>query len=378
MYYERINGSKMEYSKYNIYIKDYPRIGHTTIYNLFKRQIICVQTTQLKHPALKIEDKLRNGGFLVPSHGDEFTELQQYYDDNTHPDELLVMLMLTRACNCSCVYCYEDQQNAHFGDVVDIDKTISTIEMLVKARNTSKIRIAFFGGEPLLKKDIITKISEIMHAKYGGNYRFAIVTNGTLLHREDATIWSKLGLYSMKITLDGCAACHNLRRPYKNGRDSYLDIVSNLEETNGIIPITLNIVLDDSISGVVDLVDDLQKRNINPEYSLCVKEPNEYSPTEKANLVLEHAKILAQKGAYQSTRIAYDHGIICMGKNMNAVGLDGDGTLYQCDGYFKSIVNSMDQQVNRSICNLPSKCIDCTYLPICFGVCLYEHICEAE
>jgi len=81
MYYERINGSKMEYSKYNIYIKDYPRIGHTTIYNLFKRQIICVQTTQLKHPALKIEDKLRNGGFLVPSHGDEFTELQQYYDD---------------------------------------------------------------------------------------------------------------------------------------------------------------------------------------------------------------------------------------------------------------------------------------------------------
>lgn len=94
-------------------------------------------------------------------------------------------LILTNACNLSCSYCYE-QHNKDFGRF--------TAESLLKAyrflRNSNKRQrkvFQFFGGEPLIHKDIILQFlqqnsEEIEQYSVGENNTVvSIVTNGLLL-----------------------------------------------------------------------------------------------------------------------------------------------------------------------------------------------------
>ena len=129
--------------------------------------------------------------------------------------------------------------------------------------------------------------------------------------------------------MDGNEKSHNSRRPYQNGTGSYHDIVENLADIKDYTHIVLNIVLDYSVEGIQDLITDLRKKGIEPEVSLCVKEPNDYNSEEKATLVLRTAELLASMQVYQSTKIGFDHGIICMGKNTHTFGIDGKGVVYR-------------------------------------------------
>lgn len=79
--------------------------------------------------------------------------------------------MVTDNCNLNCEYCYEkhNRKDNEF-----------PFEWMDKIKNMftcyNKPLIVFFGGEPLLKIDLIKKIVE----KYNNDFRFQVVTNGTI------------------------------------------------------------------------------------------------------------------------------------------------------------------------------------------------------
>lgn len=97
-------------------------------------------------------------------------------------------LILTNACNLSCSYCYE-QHNKDFGRFTN-ESLLAAYRFLVTANQRQKKVFNFFGGEPLIHKDIILDFvrknaAELEQNSLGdANTVVGMVTNGLLLTEE--------------------------------------------------------------------------------------------------------------------------------------------------------------------------------------------------
>lgn len=99
----------------------------------------------------------------------------------------VVSLMLTWACNLDCTYCFEKFKRT--------DRKMSTDtaqKILVNEFNNFKLhepegrlKVEFFGGEPLLQFDVIREITEWLKENDPGvDYLLSVTTNGTLLDEK--------------------------------------------------------------------------------------------------------------------------------------------------------------------------------------------------
>ena len=105
-------------------------------------------------------------------------------------------LMVTEFCPLRCEYCYI--KNRHIMNEFPI-------EWMDKIKNmfscSSKPRLIFFGGEPLVKKDLIKHIVE----KYNDDFQFQVVTNGTVNFHEfmDEVYEPNRRKFDIQISWDG-------------------------------------------------------------------------------------------------------------------------------------------------------------------------------
>jgi uncharacterized protein len=128
-------------------------------------------------------------------------------------------LHLTTGCNMSCEYCYSPP-----GKKNDMDyKTgIDSIDYISKhfPINTG---IIFFGGEPLLKKDLIVKLvryAKKKEAEKGCIFHYKVTTNGVLLDEEFIKFSNSVGL-QISISLDGVKKAHDHYRKLQNGMPTW-------------------------------------------------------------------------------------------------------------------------------------------------------------
>lgn len=94
-----------------------------------------------------------------------------------------------------------------------------------------KIKFGFSGGEPLLRFDLIKEIIDYIHRKTQMARTpifFSITSNGTLLTKTILDFFQKENI-DLCISIDGPAHVHNLNRCYRDGRESFEDILSNLQ-----------------------------------------------------------------------------------------------------------------------------------------------------
>ncbi len=97
-------------------------------------------------------------------------------------------LYLTMDCNLACTYCYQSDNESSSEDAFCKGKTItkeiarSAVDLSVK-KGDDRTGICFFGGEPLLCKDVLYDLMEYCGkiAKTGHKFSFKLVTNGLLL-----------------------------------------------------------------------------------------------------------------------------------------------------------------------------------------------------
>ncbi|EAZ88554.1 radical SAM protein [Crocosphaera chwakensis] len=145
------------------------------------------------------------------------------------PNYLNLILFPTERCNFRCIYCYENYQMGGMTSeiVASIKKLIS-----VRVPDLKKLEISWFGGEPLLKKDIIREISchiidltqECSDLKYGAN----ITTNGYFLDTITFQELVSLGINTYQISLDGDYEVHNQTRKRADGKGTFNTIWRNL------------------------------------------------------------------------------------------------------------------------------------------------------
>ncbi|AKG90781.1 putative peptide-modifying radical SAM enzyme, AF0577 family [Geoglobus ahangari] len=87
---------------------------------------------------------------------------------------MLFILMLTGRCNLSCRYCGGSIDESVMPAEITYD-----ISQLIDFLNSWKdVSVAFYGGEPLLKAELVRRIMDEVNAKH-----FIIQTNGLLLRR---------------------------------------------------------------------------------------------------------------------------------------------------------------------------------------------------
>ncbi len=132
-------------------------------------------------------------------------------------------LHITSDCNLACHYCY----------VHKLQKRRMTSETAKAAVDRAAKRgadagISFFGGEPLLEKQLIydtVAYGREVEQREGCRFHFKITTNGTLLD-DDFLRWCTDNRVMIALSIDGTQAAHDTHRRTAGGGSSYAEVES--------------------------------------------------------------------------------------------------------------------------------------------------------
>lgn len=140
-------------------------------------------------------------------------------------------LLLTLNCNHRCDYCFVHGK----GQVNDMPLSVAkqAVDFLITASGgLGNVHILPFGGEPLLRFDLVREVVE--YAKERARTRvppkavsFSFTTNGTLLDEEKMAFFQRHGIMVL-LSLDGDRETHDRHRRMANGGSSYETVVENL------------------------------------------------------------------------------------------------------------------------------------------------------
>lgn len=156
---------------------------------------------------------------------DKRSEYLSSIDERT----LHLIIMPTERCNFRCTYCYESFEIGKMSRSV-----INSIKNLISKRVSSldRLIISWFGGEPLLAKEIVTEIQEFAFFESNKfpqcSLSSTITTNGYFLNAEMAKNLTSMGLNRFQVTLDGTKDCHDKTRLLASGKGSFDQIWGNI------------------------------------------------------------------------------------------------------------------------------------------------------
>jgi uncharacterized protein len=148
-----------------------------------------------------------------------------------HTKMLQLIILPTEKCNFRCTYCYEDFAIGKLKRPV-----INGIKNLITARlerdSLDVLTLSWFGGEPLLAKEIMYEIAEHAHEQhqagrlkvFGGD----VTTNAYLLTPTVLKRLCALKQNSYQVSLDGWEDGHNQTRKYASGEGTFDPIWRNL------------------------------------------------------------------------------------------------------------------------------------------------------
>jgi uncharacterized protein len=161
-------------------------------------------------------------------------------------------LVLTRACNLACRYCYA-------GDKFNLRMDVSLARQAITwamGRHTGPdpFVMGYFGGEPLLAWDLLTQfhaIAKEIAGQKGIPLRGTVTTNGTLLTPERMA-WLQHENFNLGLSIDGDRQAHDRLRLKADGSSSFDAVLAGLETALAVRPLTQTISVIDP--GNVDLM----------------------------------------------------------------------------------------------------------------------------
>ena len=257
------------------------------------------------------------------------------------------------------------------------------------------VSLSFYGGEPLLSLGLIQDISSALleaAETYQVKYNFGLVTNGTLLSRETAERLLPFGLTGAKFTLDGPHDTHDNQRPYASGAGSFDQIVENISAIWDIVPVQLGgNFRQDNYKDFPRLLDHLVSCGIPPEklgkvqfspvtpQAGCTEYGSGCASSDEPWLIeaLLHLRQEILERGFATNKLSAS---ACIAELEHNMVVNWEGLLYKCPAFMGwqglSIGNLAqgvaDYGASHGIGNWQSDdCLDCPYLPLCFGGCRF-------
>lgn len=167
-------------------------------------------------------------------YGEYNTNQLREYSVSTSEDENpeILILELTQQCNLRCKYCIYSGEYFHERGHQDIHMNEDMMDVIYNtyfSETHSPEYISFYGGEPLLRFDLIQYI--IKKVKTGGyDTNFAMTTNGLLLEKDEILQFLMSNKVRLNISFDGVN--HDLYRKLQNGDCTSNRILKVLEKIN--------------------------------------------------------------------------------------------------------------------------------------------------
>jgi len=338
-------------------------------------------------------------GLLVPDREEERREMREAFADlNRRSTRFTAQVVLNLDCNLACTYCYEGGMK---GRRYMSPETAGLLAELLEKEQSARgkgVEIVFYGGEPLMSVDLITSLSQrlgISAKAHNTQYSFSLVTNGTLLTPKVVEKLLPMGLTGAKVTLDGPRENHDRYRPFISGKGSFDTIIGNVKEVCDKIKIQVGgNYTQDNYRVFPQLLDYLLEEGLTPERLALVmfvpvtKSGGEFSLPEfnegcastdepwlaEASLFLRD-EIL--KRGFHTPRVGPSP---CMIESADDMIVNFDGAIFKCPAFlgWKEMAAGdlatgiRDYAVSHNLdVWKKDECLDCEYLPLCFGGCRY-------
>ncbi|MDP4090567.1 MAG: radical SAM protein [Bacillota bacterium] len=136
-------------------------------------------------------------------------------------------LHLTNDCNMACRYCYVDHDNVMYMDIETAKKAVD----IAAEGSSSPTGIIFFGGEPLLCKDVIYETIEYCRWKEAHSdcmFYYKVTTNGLLLDEGFMEMSMKENIF-IALSHDGVEESHNLHRLDAGGKGTFEALTGKID-----------------------------------------------------------------------------------------------------------------------------------------------------
>lgn len=226
---------------------------------------------------------------------------------------LHLILLPTERCNFRCTYCYERFEVGKMSrGVIDAVRAL----LYRRAPELERLEIGWFGGEPLLAKEIIYEISEhasALAAKYAPlRYAANITTNGYFLDLKTAERLAQLGVDSYQISLDGPQEIHDATRRKAGTGGTFDRIWANLLELrNSDLKLRVTLRVHFTPDTVLEL--DPLIRDINSEFAadhrFCVyfKDVGRLGGSQDQEIRLFSHRLIEEAKSHLKAKLANPH-----------------------------------------------------------------------
>ncbi|QKR00309.1 radical SAM protein [Metallosphaera tengchongensis] len=333
-------------------------------------------------------------GIIEEGFSSGFRDLENTVENFLKKPILEPTLLLTYNCNFDCSYCF---QKGFRKDLSVSDRVIrGFINYILKNHNGRKVRVTYFGGEPLLE---LRRIEEISKSLPGVDYSFSLVTNGSMLTKGVVDRLTPLGLSHVQITLDGPREVHDRRRYYIDGRGSFDVIVKNLRELQDRVKVVLRVNIDVHNFHEVDkLLDELKSEGISnvrldPHLVHTNLFRNEWwenvIPRETESDVLLTFWQKAHERGFKIPQDIFRLGL-CVAYVDEDIVVDPEGKIYPCwafTGNHLYVKGRLEEDgtltlneklLGRKTLRIREECKECPFLPLCFGGCRFLSVLEGK
>jgi uncharacterized protein len=377
---------------------------------------------RLSPRARRFADQLKDGGFFLEETIDELDKLKRAVDALKYDETNLALTIApTLRCNFACTYCYEqavgtqerrDGRHAIMPQAVRAE-LLNWIER--RARRVKTLSVSWFGGEPLMAKDVIFELSEKMIRiadENGIDYHAGMITNGYLLGRDPEIIAKlvKSRISFFQITLDGPPEVHDARRKLKRSNRStfgpVLDGIRLLADSGMNVAVRVNVdrTNREQVLQVPELLSAHGIENVSltlgrvtldaggcPSMGSACTSMQEFSDLNRA---LERRVRSGKFKVGHSLYYPRSANNICAPNRLMPLAIDPDGELYKCwheiGDKAASIGNILDfehrgaEQIARETRWVAWEafaypdCRACKLLPICLGGCPYGPVINGE
>lgn len=347
-----------------------------------------------------VAGELAEQGFLVADRAHDDRRLREHLARvaRGEPGVMTITLMPTLACNLACSYCFQKGSPAYNTMTRETEEqAIEFILRKVDQAGSRLLRLEYFGGEPLARKDVVLRTAEILSrsmAARGGSFSWHIITNGVSLDRPFVDAMSRFGEGGVKVTLDGDRETHDQARVYRSGKGTFDVIFENLVAVAGHVRLDVggNFLLGQEAS-YTRLVQRLEEAGILSKLHAIKFKPVQATAS---NDLGSCAGACASPKEESDTLIALDRLIRKKRPDVAPIGMldavaagpcelhwdtsyiiDPDGLVYKCPAVAGRPEVAVGTVRDNALKGAPllelrpwEQCGDCAYLPVCVGGCL--------
>jgi uncharacterized protein len=400
--------SRMKLSRYNVWVEEDP--SGWAVFNGMSGALVSVDRTQRTALEHFLENSITDGldpellRRLVEARiviRDQADELAQIHARNSFarrdPRNLGLTLVSSLGCNFDCPYCFEDKRPSKMSNDVQ-DAVVRLLHDSMSG--LENLDVTWMGGEPLIARDVIWRLSRLMMSECDANgvdMRATIVTNGWYLTDEVSQLLAEHRVTNAQVTIDGPPDIHDRARPFVGGGSTFWTIVDNLEHATKHLDVSVRVNVDSSnLHHVEELFKILVARGLagrlnvsaaklvnfddNPATPMANYKNRCFTSPEFAEVSLEFEAMATSYGLTTPT-LPSPKPAACTAVHSNAVVVGSEGELYSCWDHIGTVSEAFghissywdpSSKLHRWLSHDPTKdaqCSTCIALPVCMGGC---------